>query len=65
MHDDDLIEDETVWILKRRKIIEESKTTYDTAQVVQNEEQQVTKETTNFDQVDLKKMTIADKKKLL
>ncbi|KAL8155241.1 hypothetical protein AgCh_000567 [Apium graveolens] len=65
MHDDDLIEDETVQILKRRKIIEESKTTSDTAQVVQNEEQQVSEETINSDQFDLKKMTIADKKKLL
>ncbi|KAL8134994.1 hypothetical protein AgCh_009862 [Apium graveolens] len=65
MHDDDLIEDETVQILKRRKIIEESKTNSETAQVVQNEEQQVTEETTNFDQVNLEKMTIADKKKLL
>ena len=35
--DDNLVEDETVQILKRRKIIEESKTTSDTAQVVQNE----------------------------
>ncbi|MDV3180567.1 MAG: hypothetical protein Q8829_02710, partial [Candidatus Phytoplasma australasiaticum] len=38
VHDDNLIEDETVQILKRRKVIEESKTTSDTAQVVQNEE---------------------------
>ena len=65
MHDDDLIQDETVQIMKRRKIIEESKTTSDTAQVVQNEEQQVIEETTNSNKVDLKKMTIADKKKLL
>ncbi|KAL8126417.1 hypothetical protein AgCh_013636 [Apium graveolens] len=61
---------------KRRKLIEESKTTSDTAQVVQNEEQLATDEiansdqaiktsTTDNDQVDLKKMTIADKKKLL
>ncbi|KAL8103053.1 hypothetical protein AgCh_027549 [Apium graveolens] len=65
VHDDDLIEDEIVQILKRRKIIEESKTTSETAQVVQNKEQQVTEETTNSDQVNFKKMTIADKKKLL
>ncbi|KAL8134518.1 hypothetical protein AgCh_009513 [Apium graveolens] len=75
--DDNLVEDETVQILKRIKIIEESKTTSDTAQVViQNKEQQGTEETTNYDQaiktsttdnaqVDLKKMTIADKKMLL
>ncbi|KAL8134557.1 hypothetical protein AgCh_009539 [Apium graveolens] len=65
MHDDDLIEDETVQILKKRKVIEESKTTSDTAQVVQNEEHQATEETTNSDQVNLEKMAIADKKKLL
>ncbi|KAL8088912.1 hypothetical protein AgCh_038615 [Apium graveolens] len=76
MHDVDLIEDETVQILKRRKLIEEYKTTSDIAQVVQNEEQQATEETTNSDQaiktsttdndqIDLKKMIIADKKKLL
>ncbi|KAL8101032.1 hypothetical protein AgCh_033059 [Apium graveolens] len=34
LHDDDLIEDETVQILKRRKISEDSKSTSDTAQVV-------------------------------
>ena len=40
---DNLVEDKTVQILKRRKIIEESKTTSDTAQVVvQNKGQQVT-----------------------
>ncbi|KAL8109799.1 hypothetical protein AgCh_025768 [Apium graveolens] len=65
MHDDDLIKDETVQILKRRKIIEESKKTSETAQVVQNKEQQATEETANSDQVNLEKMTIADKKKLL
>ncbi|KAL8115689.1 hypothetical protein AgCh_022256 [Apium graveolens] len=65
VHDDDLIEDETVQILKKRKIIEESKTTSNIAQVVQNKEQQDTEETTNSDQVYLEKMTIADKNNLL
>ena len=75
--DDNLVEDETVQILKRRKISEDSKTTSDTAQVVvQNKGQECTEETTNSDQaiktstadnaqVDLNKLTIADKKKFL
>ncbi|KAL8126722.1 hypothetical protein AgCh_013845 [Apium graveolens] len=74
---DNLVQDETVQILKRRKINEDSKTTSDTAQVVvQNKGQEGTEEITNSDQaiktsttdnfqVELDKMTIADKKKLL
>ena len=49
--DDTAVEDETVETLKRRKITEESKTSSNTAQVVQNEEHQATEETTNPDQV--------------
>ncbi|KAL8120247.1 hypothetical protein AgCh_017410 [Apium graveolens] len=75
--DDNLAEDKTVQILKIRKINEDSKTTSDTAQVIiQNKGQEGIEETTNSDQaiktsttdnaqVDLGKMTIADKKKLL
>ncbi|KAL8126481.1 hypothetical protein AgCh_013680 [Apium graveolens] len=77
--DDAAPKDETVETLKRRKVTEESKTTSDIAQVVQSEEsskQQATKEsanpeqviktsTSNRDQVDLGKMTVTDKKKLL
>ncbi|KAL8146621.1 hypothetical protein AgCh_004376 [Apium graveolens] len=49
--DDNLVEDETVQILKRRKIIEDSKITCDTAQVIiQNKGQEGTEETTNSDQ---------------
>ncbi|KAL8147933.1 hypothetical protein AgCh_005312 [Apium graveolens] len=74
--DDAAAVDETVQTLKRRKITEESKTTSDTAQVVQNEEQQAIEETANRDQViktstsdsaqvDLNKLTFTDKRKLL
>ncbi|KAL8133959.1 hypothetical protein AgCh_009144 [Apium graveolens] len=49
--DDTAVEDGTIETLKRRKITEESKTTSDTAQVVQSEEHQTTEETTNHDQV--------------
>ena len=48
--DDVVVIDETVQTLKRRKITEESKTTSETSQVVQNEEHQATEEITNSDQ---------------
>ncbi|KAL8089399.1 hypothetical protein AgCh_039010 [Apium graveolens] len=77
--DDAAVEDETVETLKRKKMTEESKTTSDIAQVVQSEdisEQQATEEFANPEQViktstsdraqvDLNKMIVADKKKLL
>ncbi|KAL8116094.1 hypothetical protein AgCh_022547 [Apium graveolens] len=69
------VEDENVQTLKRKKISEESKTTSDKAQVVQSEEVQVTEEaassdkvkksTTDSAQVDLDKMEVTDKRKLV
>ncbi|KAL8110277.1 hypothetical protein AgCh_026120 [Apium graveolens] len=73
--DDTLAEDEDVQTLKKRKISEESNITSDKAQVVYSQEQQATAETVSSDkvikstsdsaQVDLDKMEVVDKKKLL
>ncbi|KAL8145978.1 hypothetical protein AgCh_003930 [Apium graveolens] len=75
IHDDDPLTEEDVQTLKRKKNLEESKTTSDKAQVVQSEEHQakakaarsdkVKKSTSDSAQVDLDKMEVADKKKLL
>ncbi|KAL8104821.1 hypothetical protein AgCh_028845 [Apium graveolens] len=75
IHDDDTLTEEDVQTMKRKKISEESKTTSDKAQVVQSEKKQakpkaassdkVKKSTSDSAQVDLDKIEVADKKKLL